>query len=86
MSPKHQKFKPIAIIGLGCRFPGDSTSGDKLWDFLAAKKSARREVPPDRYNVDAFYHPDANRYGTVSSGMIDPFDSTSFMELICSDG
>jgi acyl transferase domain-containing protein len=86
MHPEHQNFKPIAIVGLGCRFPGDSTSGDKLWDFLAAKKSARTEVPPDRYNVDAFYHPDANRYGTVSIETIGSFDSTSFVELICSDG
>lgn len=60
---------PIAVIGFGCRFPGDSTSGEKLWRTLIEKKSARSEVPPDRYNVDAFYHPDGDRYGTVSSAI-----------------
>ena len=61
------KSMPIAVIGFGCRFPGDVTSSEKLWEMLVEKKSARREVPSDRYNVDAFYHPDGDRYGTVSS-------------------
>lgn len=56
---------PIAIIGIGCRFPGDVTSGEKLWNMLVEKRSAQTEVPADRFNVDAFYHPDADRYGTV---------------------
>jgi acyl transferase domain-containing protein len=83
MSSKQRKVEPIAIVGLGCRFPGDATSGEKLWDFLAAKKSARSEVPRDRYNVDAFYHPDADRYGTVSSGMRASPKSTGLPELTC---
>lgn len=58
---------PIAVIGFGCRFPGDVTSGEKLWDMLVEKKSARSEVPSDRYSVNAFYHPDGDRYGTVST-------------------
>lgn len=57
---------PIAIVGFGCRFPGDVTNGEKLWDMLVQKKSARGEVPQDRFNVDAFYNPDGDRYGTVS--------------------
>lgn len=57
---------PIAILGFGCRFPGDVTNGQKLWDMLVEKRTARTEVPQDRYNVDAFWNPDADRYGTVS--------------------
>lgn len=56
---------PIAIVGLGCRFPGGSSSGEKFWDLLVKKKSARKETPPDRFNVDSFYHPDGDRRGTV---------------------
>jgi len=56
---------PIAIVGFGCRFPGDVTNGDKLWNMLIDKKSARTEVPGDRFNIQAFYNPDGDRYGTV---------------------
>lgn len=67
MAGNDLKSMPIAIIGLGCRFPGDATNGEKLWKLLVEKRSARTEVPTDRFNVDAFYHPDSDRYGTVSS-------------------
>lgn len=58
---------PIAIIGIGCRLPGGASSAEKLWDLVAQKKSARRDVPADRFNVDSFYHPNADKNGTVSS-------------------
>ena len=67
MACEDSQSVPIAIIGIGCRFPGDITSGEKLWDMLVEKRSARTEVPSSRFNVDAFYHPDADRYGTVSN-------------------
>ncbi|KAK7756046.1 Type I Iterative PKS [Diatrype stigma] len=49
---------PLAIVGIGCRFPGDATNPDKLWDLLASGKSAWSKVPADRWNEDAFLHPD----------------------------
>lgn len=57
---------PIAIVGIGCRLPGGASSAEKLWDLVAQKKSARREIPADRFNVDSFYHPNADKNGTVS--------------------
>ncbi|KFH41335.1 Lovastatin nonaketide synthase-like protein [Hapsidospora chrysogenum ATCC 11550] len=57
---------PIAIVGLGCRFPGGASSGEKFWDLLMNKRSARRDVPPDRFNVDSFYHPDGDKRGTMN--------------------
>ncbi|OXV05636.1 hypothetical protein Egran_06595, partial [Elaphomyces granulatus] len=57
---------PIAVVGMGCRFPGDATSPNKLWDLLMRKKSARGEIPADRFNIDAFYHPDGDRHGTIN--------------------
>ena len=66
MAYENTKPMPIAIVGFGCRFPGDVTNGEKLWEMLVEKKSARTEVPPGRFNVDAFYNPDRDRFGTVS--------------------
>ena len=41
--------EPIAVIGLGCRFPGDISGPEALWQFLRESRSAVGEVPPDRW-------------------------------------
>ena len=41
MVSKHQKEikkEPIAIIGMGCRFPGDVNSPEELWELICNKK------------------------------------------------
>jgi len=43
--------EPIAIVGLGCRFPGDINDPDALWDFIAARRSAVTAVPDDRWRA-----------------------------------
>lgn len=60
------KDMPIAIVGMSCRFPGEATSPEKLWKLCADAKSAWSEIPQDRWNADAFYHPDGARIGSVS--------------------
>lgn len=56
---------PIAIVGMACRLPGEATSPDKLWKLCAEKQAAWSEVPKDRMNLEAFYHPDGERAGNV---------------------
>ncbi|OBT78885.1 Type I Iterative Polyketide synthase (PKS) [Pseudogymnoascus sp. 05NY08] len=60
------KSMPIAIVGMGCRFPQEATSPEKLWEMLYNKRHARTEVPKDRFNAEAFYHPDADRSGSMN--------------------
>jgi hypothetical protein len=48
---------PIAIVGVACRFPGDASSPENLWNVLSNGKSAWREFPADRLNINGFYHP-----------------------------
>ncbi|MFN0143623.1 MAG: beta-ketoacyl synthase N-terminal-like domain-containing protein, partial [Mycobacterium sp.] len=43
--------EPIAIIGLGCRLPGDIHGPDELWEFLAARRSAVGTVPDGRWQA-----------------------------------
>ena len=57
---------PIAIIGIGCRLPGEVTSTEKLWNFLLEGRNAWSPVPPDRYNEHAFYHPNPDHNGTTN--------------------
>ncbi|BBY95271.1 phthiocerol/phenolphthiocerol synthesis polyketide synthase type I PpsB [Mycobacterium gallinarum] len=43
--------EPIAVIGLGCRLPGEIQGPDALWDFLAAGRSAVSTVPDGRWQA-----------------------------------
>jgi acyl transferase domain-containing protein len=58
--------RPIAVIGLSGRFPGQATNPEKLWEMCAAGKDAWSPLPCNRFNSEAFYHPDGGRNGSVS--------------------
>lgn len=69
MAPQRSKgndyvHEPIAIIGSGCRFPGESSSPSKLWDLLREPRDVLTEIPTDRFNPHGFYHPDGQHHGT----------------------
>ena len=55
--------EPIAIIGIGCRFPG-ADGPAAFWRELSSGVEAISEVPPDRWDADAFYDPDPSVPGT----------------------
>ncbi|KAI1632482.1 ketoacyl-synt-domain-containing protein [Biscogniauxia mediterranea] len=58
-------WDPIAVVGIGCRFPGSATSPSKLWQMLQKGESAWSEIPPDRFNINSFYHPNTERQGSI---------------------
>ncbi|CAN8103246.1 unnamed protein product [Discula destructiva] len=47
--------EPIAIVGMACRFPGQSDTPDEFWQMLVDKRSGYSEPPSNRYNIDGFY-------------------------------
>ena len=59
--------EPIAIIGIGCRFPGGATSPDAFWELLARGGDAIGQVPPDRWDADAYYDADPYAPGTMNT-------------------
>jgi acyl transferase domain-containing protein len=68
--------EPIAVVGMSCRFPGapDLNAYRRLLD---EGREGRREIPPDRWDVDAFYDPVAGTPGTMATrygGFIDDID------------
>ncbi|TLS29970.1 hypothetical protein PpBr36_02598 [Pyricularia pennisetigena] len=67
LNPAPQGPEPIAIIGMGCRLPGGASTPSKLWDLLEAGRSAQGRLPADRYNMDAFYHPNGDRPGSMNT-------------------
>jgi acyl transferase domain-containing protein/NADPH:quinone reductase-like Zn-dependent oxidoreductase/thioesterase domain-containing protein/NADP-dependent 3-hydroxy acid dehydrogenase YdfG/acyl carrier protein len=50
-------LEPIAIVGMGCRLPGGVNSPESFWNLLINRVDAIREIPGDRWNTGAFYHP-----------------------------
>jgi acyl transferase domain-containing protein len=75
--------EPLAIIGIGCRFPG-SASPESFWKMLCSGTDAIREVPLDRWSIAAHYDPAPGRAGKSLSKWggfienIDRFDSGFF--------
>ncbi|KAF3095918.1 hypothetical protein TWF569_001295 [Orbilia oligospora] len=58
--------EPIAIIGLACRYPGEASSGPKLWDLLINERSGQCDFPATRFNIDAFYKPQKDPTGAIN--------------------
>lgn len=52
------RSEPVAIIGLGCRFPGDADTPEDFWRLLAGGIDAVTEVPASRWPVEAFFDAD----------------------------
>ncbi|MGH2900211.1 MAG: polyketide synthase, partial [Solirubrobacteraceae bacterium] len=65
-----RRTSPIAIVGIGCRFPGGASGPDRYWQLLADGVDATRDVPAERWNVDEFYdaNPDAPGKAYVRRG------------------
>lgn len=74
----------IAIIGIGCRFPGGVNDVEAFWKLLAEGRDAVSEVPADRWNIERFYDAEpgiagksiAKRGGFLDN--IDQFDPQFF--------
>lgn len=58
--------EPIAIVGIGCRFPGKANTPSKLWDLLCQPYDLAKEIPVTRFNLKKFYHPDGSHHGTCN--------------------
>nr|WP_145982323.1 beta-ketoacyl synthase N-terminal-like domain-containing protein [Rhodococcus sp. MTM3W5.2] len=51
--------EPIAIVGMGCRFPGRVASADELWSLVAEEVDAIGGFPIDRgWDIDAVFDPE----------------------------
>jgi 8-amino-7-oxononanoate synthase len=75
--------EPIAVIGIGCRLPG-ANNPQEFWKLLHDNVDAITEVPPSRWDLDAFYDPDPtqpHKMNTRWGGFleqVDRFDPTFF--------
>jgi acyl transferase domain-containing protein len=58
--------EPIAVVGVGCRFPGGVTTPEGLWSVVSGEVDAIGDFPSDRgWDLEALYSPDPETPGTT---------------------
>jgi acyl-CoA synthetase (AMP-forming)/AMP-acid ligase II/3-oxoacyl-(acyl-carrier-protein) synthase/acyl carrier protein len=76
--------EPIAIIGIGCRFPGFAQDPESFWQLLQNGVDAITKVPTSRWDINNFYDPNPGIPGKMNTQwggfleQVDQFDSHFF--------
>jgi phthiocerol/phenolphthiocerol synthesis type-I polyketide synthase D len=65
--PVDQVAEPVAVVGIGCRLPGDVVGPESFWRLLVNGVDAISEVPADRWDAEAFYDPDPLAPGRMTT-------------------
>jgi acyl transferase domain-containing protein len=69
--------EPVALVGMGLRFPGGAHDADSFWELLWTGTDAIREIPSERWDAGALYDPDPDvpgRMATRWGGFLDDID------------
>src|SRR5688572_21514475 len=76
--------EPVAVIGIGCRFPGGANTPDRFWELLMRGESAVRRVPAERFPIGDYYDANPDAPGAIISEQgafidnVDGFDAAFF--------
>ncbi|MFF0014495.1 SDR family NAD(P)-dependent oxidoreductase [Streptomyces sp. NPDC005374] len=77
MTGEAEDAEPIAIVGIGLRFPGGCESADDFDDLLRAGRSGTGPLPEDRWDAEAFRPESPDEKGkihTTGGGFLDRID------------
>ncbi len=69
--------EPIAIIGIGCRFPGDIDDTESFWQLLVNEVDAISQMPAGRFDSSRYYDSTpamAGKIITREGGFLDAID------------
>mgnify|MGYP001413866637 CR=1 FL=1 len=72
---ERERHEPLAVIGLACRLPG-APDEHTFWRLLESGGDAIRPIPPHRWNVDYYRHPDpdSDLHVVHQAGLLDQVD------------
>ncbi|MEU6307522.1 type I polyketide synthase [Streptomyces chartreusis] len=66
VAPRGPQAEPVAIVAVGCRYPGGVTTPEDLWRVAADGVDATGDFPTDRgWDLASLHHPDPDRLGTT---------------------
>ncbi|AOX04464.1 hypothetical protein BJP34_22190 [Moorena producens PAL-8-15-08-1] len=77
---ERSKSEPIAIIGMGCRFPGGANDPETFWRLLRDGTDAISSIPCSRWDIDAYYDPNPDTTGKMyirQAGLLSQVDQFS---------
>ncbi len=72
-----QKPQAVAIVGMGCRFPGGANTPDLFWENLRNGVDSITEIPTSRWDAAELYDPDPDAPGKIATlwgGFVDDID------------
>ena len=76
--------RAIAVVGIGCRFPGDADTPQAFWEMLRLGRQAVGEIPEDRFDLSRYYDARPQTRGKTVSRQggyldhVDEFDADFF--------
>jgi acyl transferase domain-containing protein/NAD(P)-dependent dehydrogenase (short-subunit alcohol dehydrogenase family)/acyl carrier protein len=82
--PLPENREPLAIVGVGCRFPGGADSAQAYWRLLCDEIDATGDVPASRWNAARYHDPNPVKMGKIATRRggflpeIDQFDPQFF--------
>ncbi|MDJ0841257.1 MAG: polyketide synthase, partial [Acidobacteriota bacterium] len=74
---EQRRPEPIAVVGMGCRFPGGIADPDAFWQALRKGRDTVSEIPVDRWDVDRYHREEKGVPGTIytrKGGFLDNID------------
>jgi acyl transferase domain-containing protein len=77
-SAERRQREPIAVIGMGCRFPSGASDPESYWQLLRDGRDGTSEIPGWRWPVDEFYSEDPDAPGrmyTRRGGFVDGIET-----------
>ncbi|MBO3459429.1 acyltransferase domain-containing protein [Aetokthonos hydrillicola Thurmond2011] len=81
---EYAQTEPIAIVGMGCRFPGGVDHPAALWGILRDGVDTVTEVPKNRWDADSYYDPNPDTIGKMYArhgsfvNEVETFDASFF--------
>lgn len=60
-----ERHEPLAVIGMGCRFPGGADDPQKFWSLIKEGRDGTSEIPADRWPVSTYFDADTEQPGKM---------------------
>lgn len=82
IKPRDAKTAKIAVVGMGCRFPGGANNIERFWEILAQGKDAHTTIPADRFDAETHVDPSGKKPNTSKTPYGCFVDNPGFFDAV----